>query len=226
MEQKTLRAIERKELKKAANGRLRKLGKIPAIVYGNTEATPVAIDEHEFMTKFHTISENIIINLDLGSRKQDVLVKDYQEDNLTGKIVHVDFYAIDNDKVLKARIPFKFNGTAKGVRDGGILEVQLHDLDVECLPKDLPVEIAIDISDLEATHAIHVKDLAAMPGVKILNSADQVVVSITHAKAEVVAPAAAEAAAAVEGEEKAEGAAAAGAAPAAGGATPAAPAKG
>ena len=222
MEQKTLNAIERKDLKKGANGRLRRTGKIPAIVYGNTETTAVAIDEHEFMTKFRTISENIIINLTLGSRTQDVLVKDYQEDLLSGKIVHIDFFAIDKDKILKARVPFKFSGSAKGVRDGGILELQLHELVVECLPKDLPAEIVVDITELDANHAIHVRDLAALQGVKIINSPEQVIANITHAKAEVV-PVAAAAAEEVEGEEKkAEAPAAGAAAPAAGAAAPAA----
>ncbi|MDR2588433.1 MAG: 50S ribosomal protein L25 [Spirochaetales bacterium] len=189
MEQKTLSAVKRAEQKKGANNRLRRQGKIPAIVYGNIEATPVAIDEKEFFTKFRTVSENMIIDLKIDGVSHDVLVKDYQEDIRLGKILHIDFYAIAKDKILRSRVPIKLTGSAKGARDGGIVELHLHELDVECIPRDLPAEILIDVTSLEAGHGVHVRDVPAPSGVKFLNSEDQIIVSITHAKVE-AAPAA------------------------------------
>jgi large subunit ribosomal protein L25 len=211
VEQKTLSATARQKTRKGETGRLRRQGKIPAVIYGHIKATPIAIDEREFTTKFHTISENTIINISVDGNMQDVLVKDYQENLMTRKILHIDFYAIEKGKVLKTRIPVRVFGSAKGVREGGILEVQLHEIDVECLPKDLPSEFAIDITTLEANHAIHVREIPLPEGVRFLNNPDQVVVSIAHAKAEVVTP---EAAAAAEAAAATAEAATAAAAPA------------
>ncbi|MDR1933705.1 MAG: 50S ribosomal protein L25 [Spirochaetales bacterium] len=212
MEQKTLDAVKRTELRKGANNLLRRQGKIPAVVYGNLEATPVAIDEKEFATKFRTVSENMIIDLKIDGVSHDVLVKDYQEDVRLGKILHIDFYAINKDKLLRSRVPVRLTGSAKGTRDGGIVELHVHELDVECKPRDLPTEFVIDITELESGHGVHVRDVPAPEGVKFLNNPDQAIVSITHAKAE-AAPAAE---AAAEGEAAAPAAGAAPATPAAG----------
>ena len=105
----------------------------------------------------------------------DVLIKDYQEDLLKGRIIHIDFYEIEKGKLLKTRVPVHLEGTAIGVKEGGVLEHLLHEIDVECLPKDLPKSFQIDISDLKAHHSIHIKDIEAIEGVKILNPLDQVV---------------------------------------------------
>jgi large subunit ribosomal protein L25 len=187
VEQKTLSAVKRTELRKGSNNLLRRQGKIPAIVYGHIESTPVAIDEKEFATKFRTISENMIIDLQIDGVSHDVLVKDYQENIRAGKIIHIDFYAIEKDKILRSRVPVKLSGSAKGARDGGIVELHLHELDVECMPRDLPAELVINITDLEAGHGVHVRDMTPPEGVKFLNSEDQVIVSITHTKAEIAA---------------------------------------
>lgn len=217
MEQKTLSAAKRTVLKKGANHLLRRQGKIPAVVYGNLEATPVAIDEKEFATKFRTVSENMIIDLKIDGISHDVLVKDYQEDLRLGKILHIDFYAIDKDKLLRSRVPVRLSGSAKGARDGGIVELHVHELEVECKPRDLPAEFVLDITQLESGHGFHVRDIPVPEGVKVLNSPDQAIVSITHAKVE---------AAPVQEAEATEAAAAtAGATPAAG-AAPAAAAAG
>ncbi|MCL1817891.1 MAG: 50S ribosomal protein L25 [Spirochaetaceae bacterium] len=224
MEQKTLSAATRTALKKGATHLLRRQGKIPAVVYGNMETTPVTIDEQEFAVKFRTVSENMIIDLKIDGVSRDVLVKDYQEDLRRGKILHIDFYAIDKDKLLRSRVPVRLTGSAKGARDGGIVEQQIHEIDVECKPHDLPAEFLVDITSLESGRGVHVRDIPVPAGVRILSSPDQAVVSITHVKAE-AAPVAEEAAAAAETEAAAAApgaAGAAGAAPAPGGAAPAA----
>jgi large subunit ribosomal protein L25 len=218
VEQKTLGAAKRTVFKKGANHLLRRQGKIPAVVYGNLEATPVAIDEKEFAAKFRTVSENMIIDLQIDGVSHDVLVKDYQEDLRLGKILHIDFYAIDRDKLLRSRVPVRLSGSAKGARDGGIVELHVHELEVECKPRDLPEEFVIDITPLESGHGVHVRDVPVPEGVKVLNSPDLAIVSITHAKVEATP--------APEAEAAAEAAATApGGAPAAPGAAPAAPGK-
>jgi large subunit ribosomal protein L25 len=188
-------AVERKELKKSATRRLRKEGMIPGIVYGYVGTIPIAVNAHDFKSKFHRISENTIINLKVGEKTFDVLIKDYQTNILKGTIEHLDFYALQSDKPVRTHIPLHMVGSAKGVREGGILEVQLHELEVECLPKDLQDQIPVDITHLEIGHALHVKDLKVPAGIKVLSLPDQVVVSVVHARAEVAAQPAAEAAA-------------------------------
>ncbi len=186
MEQKTLNGSVRSDFKKRASRRLRKEGKIPAIVYGHTGSHPVAVDAHEFSSKFHTVSENTIISLKTGKKTYDVLVKDFQENILTGMITHIDFYEIERGKVLKAHIPIRLEGVSPGVREGGILDHPLHDVEVECLPKDLPGSIVVDISPLNVGDSVHVSDLEPPKGVKFLISPENVVVSVTHKKAEIL----------------------------------------
>lgn len=118
MEQKTLSAVERKERAKGANRRLRIAGKIPAVVYGHAGTAAVAVDEHEFSQKFKRISENTIISLSVDGKSHEVLLKDFQEDTLTGKIIHIDFYEVEKDRMLRTNVPVRLLGTAAGVREG------------------------------------------------------------------------------------------------------------
>lgn len=202
MEAKKLNVETRTEMKKMAARRLRRAGKIPAVVYGAVEPMTIAVDAHEFRSNFKRITENTIIELRLPSGSHEVLVKDYQRDNISGEILHIDFYEFKKGVALRARVPLRLIGNPIGVKEGGILETLLHDLEVECLPKDLPEEITLDISELALGHALHVKELALSEGVRALANPDQVVCIVAHRKAEEeVAPAAA----AVEGEVPAEG---------------------
>ena len=188
MERKTLSAQERLELKKGASGRLRRSGKIPAVLYGHSGTSPITIDNREFSHKFKQISENTIINLQVGEKAYDVLVKDFQEDILKGRITHIDFYEIERGKVLRAKVPVHIRGSAPGVREGGILETLSHELEVECLPKDLPESIDVDISGLEIGMSIHVSDLELAEELKILTSPDQVVALVGQKGEEILEP--------------------------------------
>ena len=135
-----------------------------------------------------------------------MLVKDYQMDNLTGQVLHIDFYEFEKGKALRTRIPIRLAGNAVGVKEGGILETLLRELEVECLPKDLPEELVVDITELGLDRSLHVRDLTLPEAVRSLQPPDQVVCLIAHRKAEEeVAPAAVEGEAVAEGEEAAEG---------------------
>lgn len=175
MDKKTIIIEERKIGRKSLNRKLRSGGKIPAVIYGHNKPITVSLDEHEFMSKFKTMPENIIINLDAGTKKYDVLIKDYQEDIMHGKIMHIDFFEIEKGKLLRTHVPVHLEGTPIGVKEGGILEHLLHEVEVECLPKDLPETIQIDVTELQIHHPIHIKDIATIEGVKFLNSPDQVI---------------------------------------------------
>jgi large subunit ribosomal protein L25 len=204
MNKLTLAAEARIPLKnrKGENSRLRRAGKIPAIIYGSKEPMQIAINELEFNQKFKVITENVIVTISLGNAKYDVLVKDFQEDMIANKIIHLDFYAIDQNRALRTRIPVHLYGNAKGVKEGGILERLLHEVDVECLPKDLPDKIELDTTELDIHHSIHVRDLKTLTGVRFLNSPDQVICHVVTKAAEIEeAPKEEVAAAPVEGGE-------------------------
>src|SRR5208282_3140983 len=166
MEAKRLNVESRQGGGKSVAGRLRDTGKIPAVIYGHTVPTSITVDAREFRNAFKRITGNTIVELHLGSAVHEVLVKDYQRDNLTGQILHVDFYEFEKGKALRTRVPIRLIGNPVGVKEGGILESLLH---------DLPEEIILDINELGLDRALHVSDLVLPAGVKSLQSTDQVV---------------------------------------------------
>jgi large subunit ribosomal protein L25 len=200
MEQRTLSAQVRSERKTGAARRLRRAGRIPAIVYGHRDPVAISLDAHEFEQQIKAPTESQIIRLTVDGESYDVLLKDYDQDILTGRFQHIDFYEIEQGKVLRTHVAIHLEGSAIGAREGGILEQLLHELDIECLPKDIPSSIRVDISHLEVGHSIHVADLVVPDEVKVLTSPDQVVALVAVARVE-VEPVEEE----VEGEELEEG---------------------
>jgi large subunit ribosomal protein L25 len=205
MEEKTLAAEERKRLGKGEAGRLRRQGKIPGIIYGHVQPKPIAVDAYEFNTKFQHISESTIIKVHLDKQVYEVLIRDFQEDATSGRVTHIDFYEVEKDKMLRTNVGVLLRGAAVGVREGGVLETFVHELEVECLPANLPERIEVDVSELALGHSIHVRQMPVPEGVRVINSPDQVVCTIVHKRLEEkpveAAPAAAEEAA--PGEEEA-----------------------
>ncbi len=186
MEQKTLAGFERNMLKKGPAGRLRKEGKIPAVIYGHNEPVHISVDAKEFDKKFHTLSENTLITIKVEDKEYEVLVKEFQENVMLGTLAHIDFFEVERGKTLHTRIPVYLTGAAVGVKEGGLLEHRLHEIDIECFPKDIPEKIEVDISELHVGESIHISDLPVPESVKILNFMEQSVVSVTTVKAEVV----------------------------------------
>ena len=204
MEPKKLNVQLRTQQGKSASGRLRAAGKIPAVVYGHTEPLAVTVDAREFRTAFRRITENTVVQLTMPEGVHEVLIKDYQHDNLTGQMVHIDFYEFEKGKALKTRVPIRMTGAPAGVKEGGILETLMRELEVECLPMNLPEVIEIDISALALNHSIHVRDLPLAEGVRVLNTPEQVVCVVAVRKIEEEVKPAAEAVEGVEGVEGAE----------------------
>jgi large subunit ribosomal protein L25 len=202
MEAKKLNVEKRESGGKGVARRLRGAGKIPAVVYGHTTPTAISVDAREFRNAFRRITQNTIVQLHMPDGVHEVLVKDYQRDNLTGQVTHVDFYEFERGKALRTRVPLRLLGNPVGVKEGGILEVLIHELDVECLHRDLPEEVTLDISELALDRAMHVSGLQLPEGVRSLITEDQVVCLVAHRKAEEeVAPAAVEGEVPAEGEE-------------------------
>ena len=200
MEQKTLAFSVRKENGKGPSGRFRRSGKIPSVVYGRRDPLSIVIDEHEFGSKFKAVSESTIIKLESPESAIEVLVKDYQEDIVSGRITHIDFYEVDKDRLLRTNVSVQLVGAPVGVKEGGLLEHFVHEIEVECLPAALPEKIELDVNELRLGRSLHVRELPPVEGVRILNSPEQVVCAVVHKRIEVEAPAAA-AAVPAEGEE-------------------------
>ena len=181
-----LKGFKRENLKKGKTHELRRQGMIPSVIYGHRDPIAIAIDAHEFNTQFKTISENIIIELNIDKEKYAVLVKDYQEDVLKNRLTHLDFFEIEKGKLLRTHVPLHCHGTPEGARVGGLFEVMVHEVEVECLPKDIPADIVVDVTELTVGHSIHIKEVEIPAGVKVLNPPEQVVCLVTRKREEVV----------------------------------------
>jgi large subunit ribosomal protein L25 len=177
----------------AVSRRIRREGRIPAVVYGRSgKALSIELNALEFVNNAKGISESTIVTINIEGQTRQAFVKDTQRNIIDGKLLHVDFYEVEAGVSLRARVSIHIYGNPVGVREGGILELPLHEIEVECLPGDLPERIDVDISELKANQSIHVRDLALGSGVRIISNTDQVVALVKFARAE--------AEAAVEGE--------------------------
>jgi large subunit ribosomal protein L25 len=185
MSQVVFAARNRAEAGSGGARRLRREGRIPAVIYGRTgQAQPIDLDALEFVNSVRGISESTIVKLEIDGKSHEAFVKDTQRDITSGNILHVDFYEVESGITLRAKVSLHIHGNPIGVREGGILETPLHEIEVECLPKDLPERIDVDISDLKVNQSVHVRDLKLSADVRLISNEDQVVALVKFAKAE------------------------------------------
>jgi large subunit ribosomal protein L25 len=211
----TLEAKKRDGRGKNEARRLRVSGRIPAVVYGARkegqapEGVPVAVDPKELLRILHSESgANTLINLKLDGGESRVMVRDYQLDPITHQLLHADFYQLAMDKAIVVSVPVVVKGEAAGVKQqGGLLDFVTREIQVQCLPTDIPERIDVDVSELMMHQAIRVKDLATHPKWKAVTDGETMIVHVVMPKAE-------EAATTAAAEEGAAAAAPAAAAPA------------
>jgi large subunit ribosomal protein L25 len=182
--------------------RVRRDGKIPAVVYGaGKDSLSVTVDPRHVMRILHSeTGHNTIFDLTFNGERAKAMIVDWQYEPIKGKLLHIDLKRIAMDKVLRVNIPILLKGEAAGVKqEGGILEQILREVEVECLPADIPSHIDADVSELTFGKVLRVSDLPHSEKLKFLTDANQPVAHVTSVKEE-VAPtpeaAAAEAAAA------------------------------
>ena len=192
-------AKSRTDRGKNAARRLRRQGLIPAVVYGGkSENVAVAVDPKALQKVLHSeAGRNAILKLDIADHgATNAILKSWQVDPIKESFLHADFYRIAMDVAIRVTVPVAIKGEARGVKvDGGILEVILRAIEVECLPGDIPERIEIDVTELGINGALRVSDLPVTAKVKVLESPDQVVVHVVSVKEEAaVAPGAAPAA--------------------------------
>jgi large subunit ribosomal protein L25 len=183
MEAKSLTVNPRKDLGKNASRRIRRDGSIPGIIYSHGESEPVTIPRKDFFKLFKgRISESVIFDLHSTDKKDDIermaYVKDYQMDPVSGEIFHVDLFRVTKGEKIHTHVPIEFVGVPRGVKLGGILEVDAREVVVECLPMDLPEKIQIDVTNMNVGDSIHVKDVVLPEGVKILVNLDASIASV------------------------------------------------
>ncbi len=182
--------------RKVAARKLKKDGKIPAIVYGKqTKSMPIEIKIKDIEKTVKTLEEGtLLITLKLKEKdKQEektVVIKEVQRDPRTDEIIHADFHQISENEKAIFRVPVFAKGVAEGVKMGGILEHSLRELSLRCLPKDLPSRIEVDISSLKIGHSLTIGDVQLPDGVEVMDDKNRVLFAVvTHKVEEEVKPA-------------------------------------
>src|SRR5215472_358380 len=200
----TLKAESRGGRGKNEARRLRASGKIPAVVYGTekNKALEIAVDPRTLLRILHSESGvNTLIGLEGAGLATGgkVLVKEYQLDPIDHKLLHADFYAVAMDKAIEVTVPIVIKGEPKGVKQqGGVVDFVNREIEVECLPGDIPEHIDVDISELMLHQGIRVRDLPANDKWKPVSEPDMMIVHVVTVKVEET-PAPAEAAAGAAG---------------------------
>ena len=191
LEQNVLEAQPREAGTKNQARRVRREGKIPAVVYGaSKEAVAVSVDPRHVLRILRSdTGHNTIFDLALeGGEPTKAMIVDWQYEPIKGHLLHIDLKRIAMDKALRVRVPVMLQGVPLGVRtEGGILEQMLREVEIECLPGDIPSHIDVDVSELTFGKVLRVSDLPHNEKLKFLSDANQPVAHVTSVKEEVVA---------------------------------------
>ncbi|MGH0052381.1 MAG: 50S ribosomal protein L25 [Sphaerochaetaceae bacterium] len=186
---KSLKAKPRTEdFGSAGARRLLRQGMIPAVIYGKKVSVHIILDAREFTNKMRHFSETALLKITVGRKHYEVLLKDYQEDLMRGEIKHVDFYEVTRGQALRTMVSIVLKGSPIGTREGGVLDQVLHEIEIECLPKDLPEAIEADVTHLEINQALHLRDMAFPSNIKVMDDLSKTVASVKGVKAEAVEP--------------------------------------
>ena len=188
----TLEAVKRTDSGKNEARRHRAAGRLPAVVYGTAkdgkapQGVPVTVDPKGLMRILHSDSGvNTLITLKLDGGTTQVLVKEYQLDPVTHSLLHADFYQLAMDKAIVVTVPVQIRGEAKGVKlQGGLLDFVTREIEVECLPANIPEHIDVDVSNLDLHGSIRVRDVATDAKWKPVTEGDTMLVHVVMPKAE------------------------------------------
>jgi len=178
-----LKAEPRSNFGRSGVRKLRARGIIPAVIYGGkNKPQPLQLAARDINAMMsHASGENVLVELEIAGEKSNraALVQEVQHSPVGGEIVHVDFHAISMDETIQAEVPLEPSGTPTGVKTfGGLLEQSLRALAIECLPRDLPDRITVDVSQLNIGDSIHVRDIQLPSGVTAKAPADLTAFSV------------------------------------------------
>ena len=205
MEKVVLKATKREVLGRKV-GALRRAGKLPAVLYGHGIAsTPIMLEAHEAALKLSHLTSSSLMMIDLDGKEYPALVREKQRDYLKNRLLHVDFQVISMTEKITTKVGIELTGTAPAVKAfSAVIVTVLNELEIECMPQDLPERVVIDISGLtEVGASIHVRDVVISDRVKILGDPAEtiVVASATREEKAVAEEAPAEEEAAPEASE-------------------------
>lgn len=179
----TLKAEPRQDRGKSATRKMRAAGRTPAVVYGHGEETRLlTVDAHELDLLFRRVHwENTIIDLDITGERGAVrtLVREVQSHAHKPFVFHVDFQQIHAGEAVHVAVPIRLIGTAPGLKSGGVLMQAVTDLDIRCMPDNIPEFIEVDISGLDIGDAVHLSDITLPEGVEAEIDADRTICSVT-----------------------------------------------
>jgi large subunit ribosomal protein L25 len=191
LEKVVLKADKRNVIGKQV-GALRQAGKLPAVLYGHhVDSTPIVLDAHETTLTLSRLTSSSLVTISLDGTEYPTLVRAKQRHPVKHHLLHLDFQALSLTEKTHVKVGIELTGTAPAVKAyGAILVTPLTELEVECLPQEIPERVVVDISGLsEIGDAIHVSDLNLPGEVEILTDPEEVIVSATAARAEEAAPA-------------------------------------
>jgi large subunit ribosomal protein L25 len=175
-----LKAQQRTETGKGAAHRLRAAGRVPGVLYGGgMDPTPVSVASQDLLRLFHaTHGASTLIDLDVDGASHLAIPRDIQRDHIHGRYIHVDFLAVRRDEKVKMSVEVRDIGEAAGVKEGGVLERHLREVEIECFPGDVPETLDADVSELTIGDMLRVGDIEVPSGITILTDPETPVVSV------------------------------------------------
>lgn len=212
MEIPTVKAASRKSAGSRAAARLRKAGKLPAVVYGHKEnPISVTLDRHD--VEQHLSHGAHLVNLEMEGGTQPCLIKDAQYDYLGVALVHLDLARVSLTERVRVKVPLELRGTPRGAGEGGVLRQELMEIEIECTVSSIPEHVRFNVADMALNQVLHVKELTLDGGMKAMNDPETVVatcrIPLVKVEAEpgaAVAPTAAEPEVIAKGKIEEEGA--------------------
>ena len=206
-----LKAEQRVATGKGGARSLRREGMLPAVIYAGGKSTPIKFHRKEIVKLITSgVGEHAILNIEFSKdggkpAEHPALMKDYQTDPVSSELLHVDFMEISLKEKIKISISLVITKEPLCIKTGGIIEHHLREIEIECLPTQIPEAIEIDAGSVEIGHSLHVSDIKPMEGIRIVTNPQMVILNVTAPKVEVAPVEAVEAAAAEPEVLKAKG---------------------
>jgi large subunit ribosomal protein L25 len=178
--ERTLKAEVRDATGKESAHKVRAAGRVPAVVYGHgTDPMHVSVDGRELFHLLHTdAGMNVLVDLNVDGETILIMPREVQRDHIRNRFVHVDFLRIARDEKIGVEVPIQLVGTSPGVREGGVIEHHLWNLQIECFPQDVPTHIDAEIGDLGIGDALKVSDLSVPDTLTVLTAPEETIVSV------------------------------------------------
>ncbi len=185
MEKVIIEANERKTINKRSRNILRNEGRVPGVLYGSRmEPIPIDVTRLVINPLVFTAKTNLISLKLNGHDEYECVIKDVQFDPVTDELLHFDLIGLTRGEKIQLEVPLKLLGNAVGVKEGGLLQESMHKLSIECLPKDIPQSLELEVTELNIGDSIHVSDLN-FENITILNPENTIVVSVVLPKVEI-----------------------------------------